>query len=509
MNGPWRIVALILLLTMALPCPTGADDPPDPQPSLSAALIQDGVKTVAVEAAKLILELAYPAQSVILPVFGERAVSSAQIVDVTDNFASSIVSAAEHPDAVGQVDAFCTTMALEIVTPTALKVVIGCGKIACGAVRYEIDVLDEGYRAAVAERFLTGHGSLLETYRNYLRGVTPFYQWGAAKELGLREDLGNLDEVFKTERALMTQWDRYANFVPTSVGLTGENLASTQDNLKAAGDSLRVEFGRQREQRIVLEAADYARAHKADIDRRIAENMRAFGRAAAVVLDLAAQEVTFTGYISADDDADLSGQDLYLSIFGPNLPGADAIRVQDARVSDYGDYEITVSGLRPGMTTLEFAAARLSRSRDVQIRGGVFLYRSDPMPLPGFAEVFAAFDRGAWNEVRSPGDEIDLDVVLHATGEMPRIPKGNPAEAPGIARAIAAQPTNAGNYDHRLSVFYAYFESVNEIDREAVFHDKSFAKVLKTLQDIRLEEGEAAEFRVMDHLFSQVRLLLH
>ena len=125
MNGPWRIVALILLLTLALPCPTGADDPPDPQPSLSAALIQDGVKTVAVEAAKLILELAYPAQSMILPVLGERAVSSAQIVDVTDNFASSIVSAAEHPDAVGQIDAFCTTMALEIVTPTALKIVIG------------------------------------------------------------------------------------------------------------------------------------------------------------------------------------------------------------------------------------------------------------------------------------------------------------------------------------------------------------------------------------------------
>lgn len=414
MTAPIVIIASILVLN-GLPV-AAADTPSTTEKKrLSRGLVEDGAQSIATEAAKSILEQVYPAQKIVLPFLGESAVSSAKIVDVSDNFISAVGAAAQQKDYTDATNAFLNTMAYEILMPGYGKVVIGAGKIVIGTVTYEIAVLNQNYRDAVSERFITGRGALLETYKNYLRGITPFHDWGLARERGLQADLGNLYEVFQTDAGLKTQWDRYAKWVETSVGLRGSNLAQTEADLAAAFETLLDAWRSQKEERAVLDAAEYALAQKADMDRKIAENMRQFSRAAEIIRSISSQEHIFSGKVHASDGKSLEGKDLYVKVSGPQLPPAQAVRIQDAVVGQNNTYEVVVKGIKPGMTTIEFAAGRMTEGDEGgQVRGGAFRYRSKPIPIKDIPDAFEAFDQGRWDRVLPVGGGITMDAELAA-----------------------------------------------------------------------------------------------
>ena len=479
---------------------------------LSLRLVKDGGQTIATEVSKLILEAVYPTQKITLWMWGEiKEVSSAKIVDVSDNFISSVGAAAEKNELAPAFYAFLTTMAFEVITPWQVKIVIGSGKVVVGTVSYEVDVLEENYRDALSQRFLIGRGPLLETYKNYLRGMTPFQEWGLAKERHLYPDFSNLYQIFPHEAGLKAQWDRYARFVVSSVGLRDVNLAITQTDLANAYRNLQSIWQSQRNEQMALAAAEYARSQKEAIDRRIADELFWFSQAAEVIRGIALQEHMLVGRLRGADGAGLGGEELYIKIGGPEYPAAQAIRIQGIRVGYDGSFQVPVKGIKPGMVSALFAVGR-APDWDAGIRSGLFSYRSSPVSLPELSEIFDAFDHGEWDRVRPVSGPLRFDVVLARTDNLPEptaLPPADPAEARSIAFGVNKNPTTSTTYTHRLAVMNAYFQTLKAQDREALFGTSDFAKVVKTLDGVRKESGATAAQQTLDRLYKRLTLTFH
>lgn len=410
--NPRRLFAVsaicLALSTLAGRQESSAAESSRPSLTLSQRLVNDGAKTIASEVSKDILDDVFGPRKWWIPLWNisSNELAASRVVDVADNFISAIGEAAEaQPGAVPAIKAFLSTLAVEILVSGEAKIVLSAGKIMVGAVAYEVAVLDENYREAVANRFLEGRGGFMEKYRSYLRGVTPFYQWGVARQQGLHQNLDNLLEVFPTEHALREQWRLYHNWILTDFGGRGENRRDVENELGQAGSALLEIWKSQREERAVLRAAEYARQHRADYDQAINRELQSYAQAAQAVVSVTrSRTFEFTGTVSGPAGASLSGQELYLKFTGPRIQTREALRIQGITVGADGKYRVQVRGIRPGMTNVEFGVGREGGPQS-----GIFRYRGSRV-LPVFPAFYAAFDGMRWDEVTAPPDEIPMNI---------------------------------------------------------------------------------------------------
>lgn len=377
--------------------------------TISRKLIEDGQKAVVQEVVNRMLDALFPPKKIALPFWGEleEEFGVAKVIEVSDGLMDQVADAAKKKTWDESIDAFITNMAVELLVTGHVKIVVTAGKVAVGSVEYVVGTLDESYREAVANRFLEGRGGVMEKYRSYLRGITPFYQWGVGKEKNLNENLDNLLKVFPREAALKDQWKLYADWVLRDFGGRDANRQNVENELNQAGRMLQEIWKSQQEERAALAAIEWARSHKNEIDGRMAKEIASYGDAARLILEVA-QEKTFTikGKVTTTTGVSLAGKEMFLKIGGPKIGADRVIRAQGA-LNASGEFSVPVKGIAPGMTTISVSVDREEC--------GLFRYNG-ATKLPVFPDLFKAFDAGQWSRVKPPPDIVTANVGVSPRG---------------------------------------------------------------------------------------------
>jgi len=404
----------------------GEEEPParEEMREHSKRLIKGGAAAIAREVAILILEHRHIKSIVFnLPVT-ITVKHPAKLLDTANKVYTGVGEAEEYseqnPEQSAGQRALAGSMMLsfEFLMPAPVKIAYGFGKIAMGTSQLAFDEFTSQYLEARSNRLLMDKGGFWERYSNFrAEGTTPFYLWGVAKERGLKEDLSNLTEVFKSPGDLTQNWDRYVAFMRSFGGRQGGAVRADFDEETArARDILLEEWSAQVRMELARAVKDFADQELPGIEEATAREMAVYARAMRDILQTRSRVFKFHGKVRGLDAAALKDKGLLLLINGAGIPKYEAIRTKGELGAD-GTYTALVTGILPDMTTVTGFASQDGPN-------ATYRHTSQPAALPVFPALFRLFDNHEWDKIQRPAETVELDLVFDECADLDPAGKG-------------------------------------------------------------------------------------
>ncbi|MBI5624214.1 MAG: PAN domain-containing protein [Elusimicrobia bacterium] len=396
---------------------------PEEQRERSYHLIKDGAGSIAKQVLKTVLKEVVPKSFKIVLPLGVKLDGPVDAVDKGHKLYKGIKTGgkynaehAEEGDGVSPGLAYGLALSYEFLAPTPIKMTYAAGKIMIGTGELAFEDFTEKYLEARANRLLIDKGGFWERYSNFRsEGTTPFYLWGVAKQRGLKEDLGNLSQVFTSPGELTAAWDRYAAFMRD---FGGRQHGAVREDFDAetgkARDILLEEWSEQVKMDLARRVKDCTERALPEVEGNAAELLARYRHAMRIILETKDQAFTLQGRARGLRPASMKDRGLLVKIDGSGVERNHVIRALGTVKAD-GTYSLLVRGIRPRMSTVTGYAGKDGAK-------GTYRHVSKPAALPVFPRLFETFDRDRWAEVNRPPDEIELDLDFGDAGPEPDKP---------------------------------------------------------------------------------------